>query len=668
MENVSNQPRSLSTAVLFLVFNRPETTRQVFEAIRQAKPTRLYVAADGPRASREGEAERCEKVRNIATAVDWPCELKTLFRQDNLGCKSAVSSGITWFFDHEEHGIILEDDCLPHPDFFKFCSTLLVRYAADTRVWAITGDNFQNGVQRGDGSYYFSRYNHVWGWASWRRAWRKADMGIRFWPVWKYSSAWKRFWPDSVARLYWGRIFDRMYRAEIDSWAYPWTASVWFHGGLTATPNVNLVSNIGFGEDSTHTTSANSPLSNMVTAELCEIHHPTAVSWDSEADQYVFEHTFGGRNMRFPRIFIVYPRNIAARIISRSRKLSPGLVTGLAVIRKKSLFPLVGEVARRAKGISLIGAIKKRLVVLHKNMLSSEEERFSSYQDVIFVFQTFNKAANIERVLKPFLNLFPKNVILFADGCIDSTLKTAAKMLRGKNHLVINANDTHEIKNYKLGAVIGGEWACKYVVLLQDDDVYSGSVKGWLDLALKRFNEDPSLAIIGLNSGFHLTERPPVVADDGMTKALFTITENGGRTYHRLAHYQELASSCLSPSVTGEFFEYVAIVNRAPQIIRIKDILDLGLFPKAMMPYQYDDYYNCFQCWMNNRKVMHMPISTKTGNVGTGGMRLYNNVRVNSRPQHFARNFNYVLKHFGEHWASGRIQDAVARANDFRQG
>jgi hypothetical protein len=228
------------TAVLFLVFNRPETTKQVFEAIRQAKPPRLYVAADGPRANREGEAARASQVREIATAVDWPCELKTLFRDENLGCKNAVSSGIDWFFENEEQGIILEDDCLPHPDFFTFCETLLNRYASDERVWVVTGDNFQDGQQRSDGSYYFSRYNHVWGWASWRRAWTKRDMNIQFWPNWRESPEWKAWLPDRVERKYWTKIFDQMYRQEIDTWDYPWTASVWFHGGLSATPNVLL--------------------------------------------------------------------------------------------------------------------------------------------------------------------------------------------------------------------------------------------------------------------------------------------------------------------------------------------------------------------------------------------------------------------------------------------
>jgi hypothetical protein len=310
----------LQTAVLFLVFNRPVTTKQVFEVIRQAKPPKLYVAADGPRTDREGEVARVSRVRQIATAVDWPCEVKTLFRNENLGCKKAVSSGIDWFFENEEQGIILEDDCLPHPNFFAFCETLLNRYASDERVWVVTGDNFQDGKQRGDGSYYFSRYNHVWGWASWRRAWTKRDMEMRFWPNWKTSSEWTAWVPDKIERKYWAKIFDQMERDEIDTWDYQWTGSVWFGGGLTATPNVNLISNIGFGLDSTHTASPESPLANMDTHGINVLIHPTEVRQDVAADAYVFDHTFGGRYLRFPWSVLSLPRRIAGGVYRRLKR------------------------------------------------------------------------------------------------------------------------------------------------------------------------------------------------------------------------------------------------------------------------------------------------------------------------------------------------------------
>lgn len=315
MSDALNHTYSLQTAVLFLVFNRPDTTEQVFNAIRQAKPPRLYVAADGPRSGRPNEAEQVEKVRRIATSVDWPCEVKVLFQKENLGCKLAVVQAIDWFFTHEQQGIVLEDDCLPHSDFFIYCETLLERYSTDERVWAITGDNFQNGRRRGEASYYFSRFNHAWGWASWRRAWSKRDMEMRFWPKWKQSSEWVDWLPDKFERKYWENNFDLVFRNEIDTWDFQWTASVWFNQGLTITPNVNLIRNIGFGKDATHTliSKSNSDSDFMATEALGPIVHSTNVFLDVEADRYVFNTHFEGFKFRFPFLLYYLPRRLFAQ-------------------------------------------------------------------------------------------------------------------------------------------------------------------------------------------------------------------------------------------------------------------------------------------------------------------------------------------------------------------
>lgn len=319
-----NPPAPLKTPVLFLIYKRPDTTKQVFEAISQAKPPRLYVAADGPRAHVPGETEKVREVRDIVlNGVDWDCEVKTLFRDKNLGCKRGVSEAISWFFEREEQGIILEDDCLPHLDFFRFCENLLLRYTDDTRVPVITGNNFQDGCQRGEASYYFSKYSHCWGWATWRRAWKYYQGDLPFWPEWKSSLDWQKKTPDIVERLYWTAIFERVYANQIDSWAYPWTASVWYHGGLTATPNVNLVSNIGFGEDSTHTASVNSPQAAMATVGLGELTHPGAIEQDRVADRFVFDHTFGGRNLRWPRNVLRMPKRIVGQAYRAFRRVLP---------------------------------------------------------------------------------------------------------------------------------------------------------------------------------------------------------------------------------------------------------------------------------------------------------------------------------------------------------
>ena len=309
----------LTTPVAFIIFNRPDTTERVFAEIARAKPPKLLVVGDGARVNRPGEAEKVAAARAIIQRVDWDCEVLTNFSEVNLGCKRRVSSGIDWVFEQVEEAIILEDDCLPHPDFFRFCDELLEKYKNDSRVWVVTGDNFQNGLKRGDASYYFSRYNHVWGWATWRRAWQRYDGDLSFWPEWKRTEDWVAKQPDKIERKYWGKIFDRMHAGEIDTWDYAWTATVWYYGGLTATPNVNLVSNIGFGVESTHTASADSPLANMPTGNLGRLSHPFELTQNVEADRYVFDHSFGGRNMRFPWSLLNLPQR-AAGYVYRKRK------------------------------------------------------------------------------------------------------------------------------------------------------------------------------------------------------------------------------------------------------------------------------------------------------------------------------------------------------------
>ena len=242
MSTERNQSNQLETAVLFLVFNRPDTTAQVFEAIRQAKPPRLYVAADGPRVNREGEAERVARVREIATAVDWPCEVKTLFREENLGCKYAVSGGITWFFEQEEQGIILEDDCLPSNSLFCFCETMLEQYRENKSVWMISGFNPRYpGVSSSE--YFFSQNPSVWGWATWRDRWLNYDVEMTNFSVDKGFSIYSKV-PKYVKRYY-QKAFKNTRRGMINTWDYQLTWLIFLNNGYIIKPRANLISNIG---------------------------------------------------------------------------------------------------------------------------------------------------------------------------------------------------------------------------------------------------------------------------------------------------------------------------------------------------------------------------------------------------------------------------------------
>ncbi len=250
------KPPVFATPVLFLVFNRPETTRRVLEAIRRVQPGRLYVAADGVRADHAEDKERCEKVLDlIRSGIDWDCDVKYLSRSRNLGCKHAVSSAITWFFQNVDEGIIIEDDCLPAPQFFHFCTALLARYRDVPRVAHVCGFNCQRGRVRGDGSYYFSRYFHVWGWASWRRAWSGYDVEMRDYRAFLESGCLDNLFERRSLREYWREIFDATAAGKVNTWDYQWVYRNFKEDRLAVVPNFNMMENIGFGASATHTSS-----------------------------------------------------------------------------------------------------------------------------------------------------------------------------------------------------------------------------------------------------------------------------------------------------------------------------------------------------------------------------------------------------------------------------
>lgn len=278
---------SLKTAVLFLIFNRLDTTKQVFETIREAKPQKLFIASDGPRSERQGEDIIVQAVReHVTSSIDWECEVYTLFRKENLGCGKAVSSAITWFFSQVNEGIILEDDCLPDLSFFPFCEDLLERYRDDKRIMMIGGTNFQFGRNKPQYSYYFSRYFHVWGWATWKRSWDLYDVNMNSWPEIRDNGYLTDILSDKKAVKYWEYIFNSVYDKTIDTWDYQWVFSCWIQGGLSIIPNRNLIKNIGFGPLSTHTSGKNIFSKNDIESIVFPLKHSKYVIRNTSADEY----------------------------------------------------------------------------------------------------------------------------------------------------------------------------------------------------------------------------------------------------------------------------------------------------------------------------------------------------------------------------------------------
>lgn len=281
---------SFHTPILFLIFNRPDTTERVFEIIRKIKPKKLFVSADGPRPDKRGEKEKCEQTRKIIERVDWDCEVYKNFSEENLGCKKGVVKGINWFFENVEEGIIIEDDCILDNTFFTFAETMLKRYRDDERIMHIGAANFQDGRKRSDASYYFSKFCHVWGWATWRRAWKHYDVSIKSFGEFKANKKITDILPDKKMQNHWLKLFQTVYDNALDTWDFQWVYTVWEQKGMSIIPNVNLVSNIGFGEEATHTRDTDHILAENKSGSVTELIHPSVVKIDEEADRYTFYH------------------------------------------------------------------------------------------------------------------------------------------------------------------------------------------------------------------------------------------------------------------------------------------------------------------------------------------------------------------------------------------
>lgn len=270
--------------ILFVIFNRPDVTARVFEAIRKIKPEQLFIAADGPRLNKEGEGKLCEETRKITENIDWTCEVYRKYSDQNLGCKKGVSSAISWFFENVEEGIILEDDCLPDQSFFTFCQELLEKYKNTNQIKMISGDNFQFEKKYGDASYYFSNFPHIWGWATWRRAWNEYDLEMRTYPDFKRENRIAQIFKDKRIQKYWINLFDNLYNNKVDTWDGQWVYSIYNNNGIVILPNVNLVSNIGFGVDATHTKKSDDILGNIPSETIQTIIHPVSIMVNEEAD------------------------------------------------------------------------------------------------------------------------------------------------------------------------------------------------------------------------------------------------------------------------------------------------------------------------------------------------------------------------------------------------
>lgn len=278
--------------ILFMVFNRPDVTARAFDVIKEVKPKRLFVSADGPRKGVSADKIKCLEAREITEDIDWNCKVERLYRDKNFGLEKAVTGALDWFFSHVRKGVVLEDDCVPDKSFFRFMEELLEKYKDDRKVMSISGDNFQDGIKRGLYSYYFSKYTHCWGWGTWRRAWALYDFEMRLWPEVKKCAFLNNIIHNKAACVYWKNTFDLVYTSKINSWAYRWMFSCLVNSGVTVLPNVNLVKNIGFEGNATNTKFSRRLKKQNVSPIRFPLKHPLNIIVDERADAYTEKRHF----------------------------------------------------------------------------------------------------------------------------------------------------------------------------------------------------------------------------------------------------------------------------------------------------------------------------------------------------------------------------------------
>lgn len=268
--------------ILVIAFNRPDVTRMLVERIKSARPEKVYIACDGYRDSVEGEEGKVSEVRQIAESLQSVCEIECLYQEKNIGCKAGVVAALNWFFSFEERGIILEDDCLPSTSFFRYCECLLKKYEDDMRVWHIGGTTFRE--YRKEESYRFTAYAGVWGWATWRNRWLYYEESMNDYKTLEWRHAVKRY---DLAQSFWNKNLDKVATKKIDTWDYQWLYTMWINRGLAIAPNTNLISNMGFGNNATHTTDGYSHLAALKISEIGALKHPKSVKRDKRSDGYM---------------------------------------------------------------------------------------------------------------------------------------------------------------------------------------------------------------------------------------------------------------------------------------------------------------------------------------------------------------------------------------------
>ena len=274
--------------IVYICFNRPELTKRTFEYIKKIKPSKLFLIVDGPRKNNKQDTINCPRVKKIIQNINWKCKLYKNFSKDNLGLKNRVFSGLDWVFNNTNEAIILEDDCLPHKDFFFFCEAMLKKYKNSNKVKFITGNNFQIPKKTEIcEDYYFSKYSHIWGWATWKKTWFEVNRDDTFWKKKIFNSKFEMMKSSTKEKKYWKKMYNEVLDNKLNSWAIYLLFSIWKNKGLTVTPKINLIKNLGLSSG-TNTKKLHIKLDISNKSLNKPLKHPKIIKVNFKKDLYVF--------------------------------------------------------------------------------------------------------------------------------------------------------------------------------------------------------------------------------------------------------------------------------------------------------------------------------------------------------------------------------------------
>jgi hypothetical protein len=292
-----------STPIVLFIFNRPKNTFLIISILRNISPQKLFIIADGPRPNNESDVLLCEQTRKVIDGIDWPCEIIKKYANSNIGCRNSIPQGLDFVFQQVESCVILEDDCIPQLSFFQFCEELLHIYKDNKSIMTISGHRSEGPNEFDSDSYFFSIYPAIWGWATWKNRWEKYDLSMSQWPELRRSNWLNRILKTHESQSYWTRIFNKM-QEGLDTWDYAWVFASWVHQGLTIRPKINMITNVGFNEEATHTNQKNHEFKFPPACELVfPLKHPTQINIDEKADHRIEWVSFSGMDIR--RIAII---------------------------------------------------------------------------------------------------------------------------------------------------------------------------------------------------------------------------------------------------------------------------------------------------------------------------------------------------------------------------